>query len=685
MNIIELKNITKTYHIGKIDVPVLRGVSFVVEQGEFVAIMGHSGSGKSTLLYLIGLLDRPTSGDYLIAGKSVNEFSDDELAVLRNHFIGFVFQNFNLLPRLSAFENVLLPTIYSHNNDKNTGKRVSKNLWHQTAYDFLKKTGLGDRLDHKPAELSGGQQQRVAISRALVTNPLLILADEPTGNLDSASSAEIMNIFKKLNREGMTIIMVTHETDIANYADRLIRLKDGVVLSDERKKTSISSSSYSPHEAKTAGLTSQQNSGASFARVGENYAHIIPSARLDFRKIKDYITEAYISIKSNRTRSMLSILGVLIGVASVIAMLSLGSGAREDVKKRISSLGSNLLMVRPSSPRLGGVSLETGTSIKLDLQDVKEISTIKGVVKVAPYVTGRGQVVYGNKNWNTRVEGTSPEFFDLRNSWPERGRAFTAREMTSRAKVALIGKTVARELFGDNDPIGEFIKIKRIDFLVIGILPEKGSSGWRDEDDRIVIPINTAMYRLLGKTDVEYMDVQVASQEEMSKVSEEIIRKVALLHRLPQSRGDVIDIRNMADLQKTIAATTTTFTWLLGSIAFVSLLVGGIGIMNIMLVTVTERTREIGLRKSVGASKADILFQFVIEAMTICILGGFAGIIVGALVSFAISRLAGWTTLITLPSIFLSVIFSVGVGAVFGIWPAKKAADLNPIEALRYE
>ena len=657
MKIIEIKDIIKTYHLGDFDVPALNGVSLEIEEGEFVSIMGASGSGKSTLLHILGLLDKSTSGSYKLEGREISKFSDDELATLRNKFLGFVFQQFNLLPRTSAKENVELPLIYA--SDKKFAD----------ATVLLKKVGLAERIYHKPNELSGGQQQRVAIARALINNPLLIFADEPTGNLDTKSAAEIIEILKELNNTGITIVMVTHEPDLASAASRIITMQDGKIISDNLHPTS--------YKLKTKITGLKQSS------ISENhFLHPV----FKFQSIVIYFLQAVRALLSNKTRSVLSILGVLIGVSSVIAMLALGTGAKEDVKKRISSLGSNLLTVRSSSRNVGGVSLEAGSVARFTLQDVEEIkSKIQGVDKIAANVTGRGQVVYNGKNWNTSIQGTTEDYPAMRNASPVKGRFFTRTEAVSRTKVVVIGETVVKQLFGDKNPLGEFIKIRRVDFQVIGILPTKGSTGWRDQDDIIMIPLNTAMYRLLGKKYVDSIDVQVTEAELMDAVSDQIKKLIIMLHRLPETQKDTIDIRNMADIQETITSTVKTFSYLLGSIAFISLLVGGIGIMNIMLVSVTERTREIGLRKAVGADNNDILFQFIIESIVICILGGLLGIMLGSLISVILSKFAGWSTRISMSSVLLAFIFSVAIGLIFGIWPAKKASKLNPIEALRYE
>lgn len=662
MKIIELKNISKTYHLEKVDVPVLHDISLDISEGEFIAIMGHSGSGKSTLLNILGLLDKPSSGDYNLASNEVSRLSDDQLATVRNKFLGFVFQSFNLLPRMSALENVLMPMVYSESNKKD---KHSINRNRENANKFLEKVGLGDRIYHNPNELSGGQQQRVAIARALINHPMLILADEPTGNLDTKSAAEIIEILKELNDSGITIVMVTHEPDLAQAAKRTITLQDGKVISDKVIKKEI-----------------KKIAGEQFGGLNKNITHHI----FKLNRVKDYFFQAMRALLSNKTRSVLSILGVLIGVMGLIAMLALGRGAQEATKKQLASLGSNILMVRAGSEHRGGVSLESGAVTRFTLEDVNEVKEkISGINRVAPYVTGRGQVIYNGQNWNTRIEATTTDYPFMRNSIPASGRFFTEEETISRAKVAVIGQTVKNQLFADKDPLGEFIKINRIDFQVIGVFPVKGSSGFRDEDDKVDIPINTAMYRVLGKEYIDYMDVQTTDETVMDDVSQKITKLILRLHRLPETKTDAVNIRNMADIQETVSATMKTFAYLLGSVAFISLLVGGIGIMNIMLVSVTERTREIGLRKAIGANNKDILFQFMIESVVICFLGGLIGIIFGIAISVSLAVFAGWQTKVSLSSILLSSTFSVLVGLVFGTWPARKASQLNPIEALRYE
>jgi macrolide transport system ATP-binding/permease protein len=650
----ELKGVKKTYYLEKLDVPVLYGIDLTIQQGEFVAIMGHSGSGKSTLLNILGLLDKPSEGSYKLAGIEISKYSDDELAALRNHYLGFVFQQFNLLPKLTILENVALPSMYSGSKDLEH---------HEDPAKLLEMVGLSDRIAHRPSEISGGQQQRVAIARALINKPLVIFADEPTGNLDTKSTKEIIKILKDLNASGITVVMVTHETELTAYATRIIKVQDGLILSDERNQSE--------------NISVSKHSSRQFKRKSFSLA-----------RIKDYCVQAFGSLSGNKMRSTLSILGVMIGVASLIAMLAVGTGARKSVEAQVSGLGSNLLMVSPGSSQKQGISYDAGARMRIQEEDIYDLqSNVSGIEGIVGYVTGRGQVVAKGNNYNTRVEGVSPSFAEMRGSYPSLGRFFTKEEDASRARIAILGETVVKEIFGDKNfnPVGEYIKINRIDFQIIGVLPPKGSKGWRDEDDKIVIPLNTAMYRFAGSKELHYLDVKVANTADMDEVGEDIKTRLLFTHRLPSFEKDAVRVINMAEIQAAMEAMGKAFSLLLGSIAFISLLVGGIGIMNIMFVSVSERTKEIGLRKAVGANNTDILFQFIIESVFVCCVGGLIGIIFGSGISFIISKLAEWDTIITSFSIILAFGFSVFIGLVFGVWPARKASLLNPIDALRHD
>jgi macrolide transport system ATP-binding/permease protein len=653
---IELKNISKTYRMGKVGVQALGKISLKIAPGEFVAIIGPSGSGKSTLLHILGFLDRPDSGSYTLFGKEITKLKDEELALLRNHLAGFVFQQFHLLPRITALGNAELPLIYA-------GKRHLK----EKAKEKIKEVGLSPRESHRPNELSGGEQQRVAIARSLVNEPLVILADEPTGNLDTKSEEEIISILENLNQKGKTIIMVTHEGEIAERAERIIRMRDGEIISDEKKETKPKESSLSS--------------------ASISIDNILSESHLSLGKAEfiDHLRQALHAIFSHKMRSILSMLGILIGVGAVIAMLALGQGAKDSIRQRLASLGSNLLMVRPGSHRLRGIALEAGAVTRLTLEDAEAIAGLPQVKYVSPSLRGSSQLVYGNKNWNTRVQGTGVNYALMRASIPNLGRFFREEELRTRKKVAVLGTTVAEELFENTNPLGAVIKINRINFQVIGVLPEKGATHWRDQDDLVVIPVTTAMYRLLGRKYVHSIDVEVRNSSLMEQAQDSIRELLIRRHRVKKADENSIRIHNMAEIQEAVESTTKTMGWLLGSIAAISLLVGGIGIMNIMLVSVTERTREIGLRKAIGARRIDIMTQFLIESVLMTVSGGIAGILFGVGASMLLAIFAGWTTKVSLFSVLLATIFSIAVGVGFGLWPARQAARLNPIEALRYE
>jgi macrolide transport system ATP-binding/permease protein len=650
---IELKDISKTYRMGDIKVPALKDASLKIEDGDFIAIMGPSGSGKSTLLNVLGCLDVPTSGEYLFDGINISEFSESQLARIRNEKIGFVFQTFNLLPRLNALSNVELPLIYAGDHSKRK----------EMANSALKAVNLEDRAHHRPRELSGGQQQRVAIARALANEPSIILADEPTGNLDSKSGKEIMSILTELHQKGITIILVTHDDSVASYARRTIRLKDGAIVEDQKTRD----------------------------KEGVNPT-VVPARnekkkrRFSLAEVVESLSMAVSSIFSNKLRSFLTMLGIIVGVSAVIAMIAIGQGAGAQITERISQLGANLLMVRPGAFRHGPARSAGGSRTSLNYEDAQAIAErCPSVAKVDAEYSRNAQVVYGNKNTNTSINGVTPNYPEVRNFPVEQGSFVTEEDNRFMRRVAVLGKTVVENLFGEEDPIGQYIKIKRSSFQVIGVMSEKGGSGWRDEDDIIFVPLKTAQKRLFGVDYVSTVNVEAKSEDVMDKASAEITSLLRERHRIRAGDEDDFNIMSQTEILSTVQETSNTFTMLLAGIAVVSLIVGGIGIMNIMFVSVTERTREIGIRKAIGAQRRDILSQFLIEAIIVSLAGGMIGVFSGILASKLMSQFAGWQTVITPISVALSFSFALAVGLFFGFYPARKASLLNPIDALRYE
>lgn len=648
---LKLSKVMKTYKMGDNIFHALRDIDLTVEAGDYIAIMGPSGSGKSTLMHIMGLLDVPSSGSYKINDKEVSNLSEDELSDLRRATIGFIFQQFNLLPRMSALENVTIPLLYSKIPE---GEKYGLEL--------LERTGLGERSKHRPNELSGGQQQRVAIARSLINKPQILFADEPTGNLDSVSEKEILAILKELNDQGITVVIVTHEEEVGQKAKRLIRMRDGMIQSDERLAPLMEK------EKRIMAVSEHQKTNI--------FLEIIAYLKLGFK-----------TLAANKIRTALSVLGILIGVAAVIAMLAIGRGAQKQIESQLSSLGSNLLILRSGAIRVGGVAQESGATTRLSIDDAQFIKDQMPIVKYASAnVSGRGQVTYANKNWSTQIMGVSPSYAHIRAANPEIGRFFDEADNLKRLRVVLVGHTIVRELFGNKNPMGEMIKINRVNFQVIGILPEKGATGFRDQDDVLVIPVLTAMHRLLGKDYVDSIELEISDPDQMEAAEDKIISLMNTRHRVTPAQIDsAFEIRNMADIQAAVQQSSETMSLLLSSIAAISLVVGGIGIMNIMLVSVTERTREIGLRKAIGAKRWDILAQFLSESVVVSAVGGISGIILGWMITLGIGYFSGWMTSITLSSVLLAFIFSTSIGIVFGIYPARKASLLHPIDALRHE
>lgn len=646
-----VRDITKSYRMGDNVVNALSGVSVTIEQGDYVAIMGPSGSGKSTLMHILGLLDVSSTGSYEIDGRETAHLTEDELAVLRRDMIGFIFQQFNLLPRMSATENVALPLLYSKKTENPN-----------EASDLLKKVGLGSRSFHRPNELSGGQQQRVAISRALVNRPRIVFADEPTGNLDSKSEEEILAILEGLNEQGITLVIVTHEEEVGRKAKRLIRMRDGAIQSDERLR---------PNIVKPLSLPPSAGSSKGFS----------------FLDVVEHFRQGFKTLAANKVRTALSMLGILIGVAAVVAMLALGSGAQKAIEAQLSTLGSNLLVLRPGNVRVGGVSQGAGAMTKLTMEDYETLKNeVAEVRNASPNVNGRTQVTFGDENWSTQVLGVVNAYARMHDFEPTVGRFFTDEENQKRARVAVIGATIVRQVFQGANPIGEMIKLNKVPFQVIGILPVKGATGWRDQDDIILVPVETAMHRLYGKLYIDSIELEIRNATDVDPAQDHILDIMYARKRVPVSQqDDAFEVRNMADIQAALSESSKTMSALLAAIAAISLLVGGIGIMNIMLVSVTERTREIGLRKAIGARRADILLQFLTESVVVSAIGGLAGVVLGWAITTVLSSVTGWTTSISPASVALALVFSAGTGMVFGIYPARKASLLHPIDALRFE
>jgi macrolide transport system ATP-binding/permease protein len=649
--LIELEDIHRTFVTGGgVEVHALRGVSLSIYPGEFLAIMGQSGSGKSTLMNVLGCLDRPTLGSYRFSGKNIKSFDADGLAWLRREAFGFVFQQYNLLSTATAEENVEVPAIYAGLSQSDRSKRAS---------ELLEKLGLGDRMDHRPSQLSGGQQQRVSIARALMNGGKVILADEPTGALDSQSGKEVMELLEELARLGHTVILITHDANVAAHADRVIEFRDGSVLSDSGSK----SNDAPPNINSKVDLNKMNERNSSKAMISGFTEALLMGLR---------------SLKANVFRTVLTLLGIVIGVASVVAMLAIGEGAQQDVLDRISSLGVNMLTISPQNRGRSG--RRGGSSATLTIEDAKLVpNNVSNVQYVLPEIRSNGTVRFGNLDYQTTVTGTGENLPEAR-GWPlAEGVFFTDDDSEEYAPVAVLGQTVVENLLPDGgDIIGEYILIKSIPFQVIGVLTSKGSSGFggRDQDDIIYAPLKTVGLRLSGRTYLSSLTVAVKDTHLISNTEAELTEFLTARHGTQDFR-----VFNSAELIENVSASQKTFTILLGSVAAISLLVGGIGVMNIMLVSVTERTREIGVRMATGARQRDILQQFLAEAIVVTAIGGLLGVALGIGVGQLISLL-GTTVKFTPQPMILAFSCAAATGLIFGYAPARKAAKLDPVVAL---
>ncbi len=640
--LLELRDVRRLYPNGDTVVRALDGVSLTIEAGEFVAIMGPSGSGKSTLMNILGCLDRPTDGTYRVAGHDVSGLSLDELAALRCRTFGFVFQRFNLLPQITAAENVEIPAIYA---GRGKNDRIER------AHELLARLGLGDRSEHKPTELSGGQQQRVSIARALMNEAQVVLADEPTGALDSHSGEEVLKLLTELNAGGRTVLLITHDPDVAAHANRIIRIADGKIVADERKD---------------AGAPVGAVRAVSLEARNRLLPDLVEAAKMALR-----------SMRANIFRTALTLLGVIIGVAAVVAMLAIGDGSRQQVLERISAMGTNLLVIRP-----GGAGVRsTGDNVSLVEEDASAIEDIENVSIVSPERSTRSTVRFGNIDYQTQIQGAWPGFTTARDWMLAEGSMFSEADVKSYAPVVVLGRTVADNLFPSGEsPVGKYVLVKNVPFEVAGVLTKKGATPWgTDQDDVVLTPLSTGYMRIFGRRFVNSITVYVEDVARVAETEEAIKQKLIERHKAENFR-----IRNTASILETAVATQQTLTILLGSVAAISLLVGGIGVMNIMLVSVTERTREIGVRMATGARAGNILLQFNTEAMVVCGIGGLVGVALGIAVALACKWFGMAIVLSALPAM-LAFSCAFLTGLLFGYLPARKAARMDPVAALAYE
>jgi macrolide transport system ATP-binding/permease protein len=696
--VVHLIDLTRSFQLGDTEVRALQGVSVSIDRGEFVAIMGSSGSGKSTMMNIIGCLDRPTSGQFVFEGRDVARLAEPELANIRSTKIGFVFQSFNLLARTSALENVVLPLLYGAAAALTSSERNDRGR------DMLASVGLADRARNMPNQLSGGQQQRIALARALINRPAVLLADEPTGNLDTRTSHEIMEIIRRLNREqGVTVIVVTHESDIAAYADRVIIMRDGRILSDKHQ---------------VAVVTADRAGTGATAAVAKVDVTALPEDASGLRPafLLMILSASLQALARNKLRSALTMLGVFIGVAALIAMVAVGAGASAAVKKQLESLGTNMVVVQPGATTAGGVRAGAGSASTLTVADAESILRADPAVQRVSYLTRQtGQVEYGDQNWSTAIQGVTPSYLDIVGWHIASGSSMTEQQNDAAETVCLLGHTVYQNLFPPGEhPIGAIILIKGVPMRVIGILASKGQTGFgQDQDDVVMIPFSTAERKVLGVAApqaaqnlvsanypaapnafgisprmtgrVNSIYVQAGAADLVNTAITQVTATLARRHHIQIGQLNDFSVRNLSQIAEAQEGSSQVMAALLAIVASISLLVGGIGIMNILLVSVTERTREIGIRMAIGARRLQVLLQFLAESVLLSVTGGVAGIGFGLLVSFIISRLAHWPTQLSLTAVLGGFAFSAAVGIFFGYYPARKAANLNPIDALHYE
>jgi macrolide transport system ATP-binding/permease protein len=645
--IISVRQLERQFQTGGEAVTVLKGINLDIEAGELVAIMGQSGSGKSTLMNILGCLDRATSGTYQFAGRDVGALAPDELAELRREHFGFIFQRYQLLPDLDAVGNVEVPAIYA---GADAGAR------RQRARDLLIRLGLGDRLDHRPNALSGGQQQRVSVARALMNGGEVILADEPTGALDSKSGKELMALLAELHRDGHTIIIVTHDPLIAAQTERVIEISDGVIIADRRT-------------AEDTRVDKVKETIRRIARWREGFDSGLEALRMALR-----------AMVAHKLRTFLTMLGIIIGIASVVSVVALGQGSQETVLANIASIGTNTINVYPGT---GFGDRRSNRIQTLVPSDAAALALQPYADSVSPQVTSNATVLFRNTSSNASITGVGQEYFQVNGRTFAEGVGFNETSITQRTQEAVIDGN-ARDAFFVNgeDPVGQVIMLGKVPVRVIGVVENVTGFGPGGNSANVYVPYTTAMDRILGQPYLGSIAVRVSDDADMAEAEAEITE---LLTRLHDGKTDFF-LQNTATIRDTIESTAATLTLLISTIAVISLVVGGIGVMNIMLVSVSERTKEIGIRMAVGARRGDILRQFLIEAVLVCFVGGAAGVALSfGLGSLLTTLVSGARVSYSVESIMLAIGSASLIGVVFGFMPARSAARMDPVEALARE
>ncbi|MFM1712738.1 MacB family efflux pump subunit [Aeromonas salmonicida] len=642
--LIQLKGIERRYQSGEQEVTVLHPLDLTIEAGEMIAIVGASGSGKSTLMNLLGCLDRPSAGQYLFRGQDTATLDALSLARLRCHHFGFIFQRYHLLPHLNAAANVEIPAVYAGTSRPDRQARSNA---------LLTRLGLSDRSHHTPGQLSGGQQQRVSIARALANGGEVILADEPTGALDSQSGKEVMAILKELHAQGHTIILVTHDMAVASHADRIITLRDGRVLEDS---------------GKPATTTARLPAASPAARASGN----------DWDRYREAGRMALHAMLAHRMRTFLTMLGIIIGIAAVVSVVALGQGARAKVVDQINAMGTNTIDIFPGKDWGDEKAASIQTLNKRDLDALLGQPYLEGA---SPQIASSGQLRYRNKTSSGSIVGVGSDFFRVKGMKLTSGRLFGERDIQNRAAVAVVdGKTI-ESLLGKEDPVGQVVLVGTLPVRIIGVVEEETGFGRSSQSVNVWLPYSAVMSRLISQNHFSQLTIRVKDGVQPA------LAEQAAIELLTQRHG-VKDFFTFSSdsIIKSVEKTTATMTLLVSAIAVISLIVGGVGVMNIMLVSVVERTREIGIRIAVGARQSDILQQFLIEAVMVSLLGGMLGVGVSLFIGLLFSLFVESIQMqFSLFSILMAFGCSSLIGILFGYLPARNAARLDPVEALARE